>query len=211
MEHLGILVLMIDPIPGVSGAACHLPELDAVLINRSESPGRRHNDLARGLFHILTWDMMPPERVEGSGSKSSGRVVQLADNFATAVLMPRPVLRRFGDWNAIDETALTDRLNAVAEELGVSSEALRRRLVATKALSGGVAGRVDAGLPWGTGRIAPTHDDVPLFSRAFVERLALGINDGRISARIAAKAVDLPLHDIGTLCAEHGVDLAIEL
>lgn len=45
-RDLGILVLMVDAVPGVSGAACHLPELDAVLINRREVPGRRHYDLA---------------------------------------------------------------------------------------------------------------------------------------------------------------------
>jgi hypothetical protein len=43
--NIAILVLMVDPIDGVSGAACRLPELDVVLINRREVPGRRHFDL----------------------------------------------------------------------------------------------------------------------------------------------------------------------
>jgi hypothetical protein len=54
---------MVDPIPGVSGAACHVPELNAILINRNESPDRRRADLAHELFRILTWDAMKPERV----------------------------------------------------------------------------------------------------------------------------------------------------
>src|SRR5436305_9249296 len=41
-RELGLLVLMVDSIKGVSGAACRLPELDAVLINRREIAGRRH-------------------------------------------------------------------------------------------------------------------------------------------------------------------------
>ena len=60
----GILVLMVDAHDGISGAACRLPELDAVLIARREAAGRRHSDLVHELFHILTWDAMPPEHSE---------------------------------------------------------------------------------------------------------------------------------------------------
>jgi hypothetical protein len=86
---LAILVLMVDPIEGVSGAACRLPELDVVLINRREVPGRRRFDLAHELFHILTWDAMPPEHVEDVTPKRRSRVEQLADSFASALLMRR--------------------------------------------------------------------------------------------------------------------------
>ena len=44
-RELGILVLMVDAFQGISGAACRLPELDVVLINRHEVAGRRHFDL----------------------------------------------------------------------------------------------------------------------------------------------------------------------
>jgi XRE family transcriptional regulator, fatty acid utilization regulator len=96
-RELGIIVLMVDPIEGVSGAACRLPELDLVLINRRESGGRRHLDLGHELFHLLTWDAMPPEHVEEVLPASRTRVEQLADSFASAVLMPAAALERFGD------------------------------------------------------------------------------------------------------------------
>src|ERR1700730_16490752 len=92
---LGILVLMVDAFQGISGAACRLPELDVVLINRHEVPGRRHFDLGHELFHILTSDTMPPEHSEESRETGGNRVEQLANNFASAVLMPMPVLDRF--------------------------------------------------------------------------------------------------------------------
>ncbi|MDD4933454.1 MAG: helix-turn-helix transcriptional regulator, partial [Methylacidiphilaceae bacterium] len=63
-SKLGILVLMVDSLAGVSGAACRLAELDAIMINRQEIAGRRNFDLAHELFHILTWDVMPPEPSE---------------------------------------------------------------------------------------------------------------------------------------------------
>ena len=84
-EELRILVLMVDAQEGISGAACRLPELDAVLIARREVAGRRNFDLAHELFHILTWDAMPPEHVESAGDFGGNRVEQLANNFAAAV------------------------------------------------------------------------------------------------------------------------------
>ena len=60
-DRLGILVLFVDAYQGISGAACRLPEFDTVLISRGEPARRRNFDLAHELFHILTWDAMPPE------------------------------------------------------------------------------------------------------------------------------------------------------
>ena len=87
-RKLGILVLMVDATDGVSGAACRLPDLDAVLINRHEVAGRRNFDLAHELFHILTWDTMPPEYLEEATETSEVRVERLANSFASALLMP---------------------------------------------------------------------------------------------------------------------------
>ena len=53
-RDLGVLVLMVDAFDGISGAACRLPEMDAVLVVRREVAGRRHFDLAHELFHGLT-------------------------------------------------------------------------------------------------------------------------------------------------------------
>src|SRR5258706_9708877 len=103
-QRFGMLVLAVYAFDGISGAACKLPELDMVLINRREVPGRRHFDLAHELFHILTWLAMPPEHVEDVEPKRRSRVEQLADNFASAMLMPATVLDRFGDWSELATT-----------------------------------------------------------------------------------------------------------
>ncbi len=92
-RELGILVLMVDADRDISGAACRLREMDAVLIARREVAGRRHFDLAHELFHILTWDAMPPEHSEAARETGGNRAEQLANNFAAAVLMPAASLR----------------------------------------------------------------------------------------------------------------------
>ena len=129
-DELGILVLMVDACRGISGAACRLPELDAVLIARGEVEGHRNFALAHELFHILTWDAMPPKHVEDARDFGGNRVEQLAKNFAASVLMPKAALESFGDCGPLEMDELIARLNAAANDLGVTSSALRWRLVA---------------------------------------------------------------------------------
>lgn len=212
-RELGILVLMVDAFQGISGAACRLPELDVVLINRQEVVGRRYFDLGHELFHILTWDAMPPEHSEESRETGGNRVEQLANNFASAVLMPVPVLDRFGDWSELREPDLITRLNSVADELQVTASALKWRLVALDRLKPAVARSVsDAALRNnGHGREKAVATPPLLFSRPFMEVIGQAVNEGRVSARRAAGLVDLSIDDLTALFAAHGVEPPFEL
>lgn len=211
-EKLGILVLMVDPIEGVSGAACQLPELDVVLINRNEVPGRRNFDLAHELFHILTWERMPPEYIEEAMPKKRNRVEQLADNFASALLMPSAVLDRFGDWTQLVGSALTDRLNAVADELLVTAQALKWRLINAGRLTRGQRLIIDDDLLRNNGHDKPQRVAPPaLFSKPFVQVLATALDEGKISMRRAASILEVPIDDFAALFGAHGVEAPYEL
>jgi Zn-dependent peptidase ImmA (M78 family)/DNA-binding XRE family transcriptional regulator len=206
-RELGILVLMVDAIVGVSGAACRLPDMDVVLINRHEVAGRRYFDLAHELFHILTWDTMPPEHIEESSEHSKNRVEQLANNFASAVLMPATVLDRFGPW----DNDLVGCLNAAANALQVTATALKWRLVALGRLTAMVARQVPDGALRNNGRENGGSEPPPLFSKPFMEVVALAIKEGQMSARRAADLLDMPLDDLAQLCAIHGVEVPFDL
>lgn len=210
-RELGILVLMVDAFQGISGAACRLPELDVVLINRHEVVGRRHFDLAHELFHILTWDAMPPEHSEEARETGGNRVEQLANNFASAVLMPTPVLDRFGDWSEIAADGLADRLNAVADELQVTASALKWRLVALGRLKPAAARAIPDAILRNNGREAVQSVLPPPFSKPFMEVIALAVDEGRVSARRAGALLDLTVDDLADLFATHGVQSPVEL
>ncbi|ESY81789.1 DNA-binding protein [Mesorhizobium sp. LNHC221B00] len=210
-RKLGILVLMVDAFDGISGAACRLPELDVVLINRHEVVGRRNFDLAHELFHILTWDAMPPEHSEEARETGGNRVEQLANNFASAVLMPVSVLDRFGDWLAIPEGELPARLNAAAEALAVTASALKWRLVALERLKPAAARSLPDAALRNNGRDVAPAVSPPLFSKPFIEVIALAIDQGRVSARRAAALVDLSVDDLGDLFTTHGVSSPLDL
>ena len=209
-EHLGLLVLMVNAIEGISGAACRLPELDTVLINRREVPGRRHFDLAHELFHILTWDAMTPEHIEEATETGGPRIEQLANSFASAVLMPTTVLDRFGEW-ALGRDELVNKLNRVADELRVTASALKWRLVALRRIARARAQEIPDAALRNNGRAVARVEAPPLFSKPFAEVIARALDDGRISARRAADLLDLTVDDLPDLFRAHGVEASVEL
>ncbi len=175
-----------------------------MVINRHEVSGRRHFDLAHELFHILTWDAMPPEHAEEAVEVSRNRIEQLANSFASAVLMPAAIVDRFGDWGAVVEADLPRRLMAAAEELRVTGSALKWRLAALGRIGQAAARAIpDAALR--RHRKAAAGETPLLFSRPFVEIIGLAIAEGRVSTRRAAGLLDMTLDDLKDLFAAHGV------
>lgn len=218
-RDLNILVLMVTPShAGVSGAACRLPDLDVVLINRDEVPGRRHFDLAHELFHILTWDAMPPLHVEAATETDGAtRVEQLANSFASALLMPERIVKAAADWRTLRGDALIAELNATADRLEVTSTALLWRLVSLGLLEKAEARAVPAdairnnGHPTGLFADKRAAGRPPLFSKRFVEIVARAVEEGRVSIRKIASLLGLSVDDLGDLFAAHGVPAPYEL
>lgn len=213
-DKLDILVLMVDAIPGVSGAACHLAEINAILINRAESPGRRRADLAHELFHILTWDVMQPERVESSNFTldiplnrkvlRNERIEQLADNFNFGLLMPSwsldtlPEARIDAEW-----------LNAAANKLGVSSINLKWRLVNSKRIPE-MARIPNEKLV----ELARRNTDGPkpaVYSRRFLDVVGRAISSGKVSAMRMAKMLASSMEEFGEQFDAHGVERPVAL
>ena len=210
-ERLGILVLMVDAYQGISGAACRLPDLDVVLIARGEVAGRRNFDLAHELFHILTWEAMPPAHVEDVVDFGGSRVEQLANSFAAALLMPKVAVESYGDWGQLNGDGLIARLNSAADALSVTSSALMWRLVALGHLTRPKARALPEEALRNNGRRQTEGVPPPLFSRSFAEVLATAIERGHLSVRRAAKLVGLPIEGLEELFAVHGLEFVIDL
>ena len=63
----------------------------AVLLNAKNARWRRNFDLAHELFHLLTWNVFNP--ASGSSTERPAREEQLADRFASNLLMPEESVR----------------------------------------------------------------------------------------------------------------------
>ena len=210
-REFGIPVLMVEAQRGISGAACRLPELDAVLIARHEVPGRRHFDLAHELFHILTWEAMPPAHYEEVRDTGGNRVEQLANNFSAAVLMPAATLARFGGWSNLSGDELIRRLNSVADELQVTASALKWRLVALGGLSRAKAQSVPDAALRNNGHAVPKNVPPPRFSKPFLEVMRLALQGGHVSNRRMANLLDVTMEDLAKLFSSHGIEQPVEL
>ena len=210
-REFGVLVLMVDAQRGISGAACRLPELDAVLIARHEVPGRRHVDLAHELFHILTWEAMPPDHFEEVSDTGGNRVEQLANNFSSAALMPAATLERFGSWSDLSGEKLIRRLNRVADELQVSASALKWRLAALGGLSRTTAQSVSDAALRNNGHAIPNHLPPPRFSGPFMEVMALALDGGHVSIRRMASLLDATVDDLSETFTSHGIGSKVAL
>lgn len=207
-EKFNLLVLEVDMPEGVSGAAVQLATGDAILINRAESSGRKAFDLAHELFHVLTWDALPPERVDRlnpTGYKQK-RTEQLADNFAGALLMPEAELKP--RWDKLTaQSSVKDSLGVLAGHFQVSTAAVGWRVVAL-----GWSARSALGKP--TTRPIPSTTKAatrPLFSQCFVERTAWGIARGELSVQRLLGLLDLDLDEFRACCQAYGVKAEIGL
>lgn len=210
-EKIGALVLYVDPPGVISGAACLLPELSAILINRKEPEGRRHYDLAHETFHLLTWEQMPPEHSEADiprGGKGR-RVEQLADNFASALLMPERTLAP--KWQSRGDLDIHQWLNETATELLVTAVALKWRLVQLGWLDKGDLMDIRDDKLRANGRPDKEQSVPRLFSAEFVECMHRALLQGDISARRLASLLGMTLHDLQDLFREYGLPSPYEL
>ena len=212
-KKLGMLVLAVDTRPrdGISGAACHLPELDTALIARHEPAGRRHFTLAHELFHLLTWDTMPPRHREAVDEPSARRTEQLADNFAGAVLMPAAVLRQRGRWNELSQSDLIRQVNDAADDLHVTADAMRWRLVSLGLLKKSTAQELSGQALRRNGRREKNTPPPALFSKPFMSVIERAIKRGRISVRRTARLLDLTIDDLADLFPAHDLSRPFDL
>src|ERR1700738_1163511 len=121
--------------------------------------------------------------------------------------MPTEVLSRF-------EPAKVDNvkwLNDTAEALQVTATALKWRLVALERLDSARANKIPDAELRNNGRNILGRTPPPLYSKAFMEVMALAIDEGQVSARKAADLLDMKLEDLTELCAAHGVKLSLDL
>lgn len=206
-SRLRALVLYVDAPRGISGAAFRSPEFNVILINRKEPLGRRNFDLAHELFHLLTWETIHPAHTESGMLNAKGRPEQLANCFASALLIPERVARSW--WSAALPSAGSapwkSWLNDRAYDLRVSTPALQWRLVQLGLLA---KGDVDNALDWIGEHETPTP---PRFSAEFVRTLARGIDAGTVSVRKVASLLGLTMDELGDLFREYDAEVPFDV
>jgi Zn-dependent peptidase ImmA (M78 family)/DNA-binding XRE family transcriptional regulator len=199
-KELGIMVLKVDAPEGISGSACHMPQIDLIVINRREPDFRQHFDLAHELFHVLTWTALPPKHHDWVDDIKP-KAEKLADAFASGLLMPTKNIH--ARWKARRESdEIHQWIVSNATEFRVSGLALYWRLVGEGLLKGKQKEAID------TSRLSRSSDTSKLprlFAETFVKSMHSVLEQGKVSARKAASLVDLEVDELDSLFASYGL------
>lgn len=213
----GVLLLHVSAPAGISGAAARVDPYGVILVNRADAPGRRNFDIAHELFHLLTWDRMPPPELEvvepddspihpGLRGNHRARMEQLADNFASALLMPASVVKEL--WNehaARAEQATGDLVVRMANRFRVSAPAVAWRLHNLGLVERPKDLPPDAELARAARSASREAQPPPLFSHNFVDRVRVALEDGALSFRKAARILDLDSVGLEELFRSYGM------
>lgn len=206
-SKLHVMVLYVDAPAGVSGAACRLKEGDAVLINRNEVPYRQNWTLAHEVFHLLTWDEMPPERIDPEqNGQDKPKAEKLADAFTAGLLMPPPEVR--SAWAAASGE-LHQRILKCAAQFQVSGQAMFYRLKTLNALTPEQVEKVE--LPKLVRQKTSAGATRPLYGREFVVRLHAVLDRGLATVRLACQLLETDMDGLKALFEEHGLKVPFAL
>jgi len=100
----------------------------AILLNTEDMPWRKTFDIAHELFHLITWNVYPPEEVYDDEESGKSNPEKYADAFAASLLLPEKSLfdeieKRIGK-EGLDLVDIID----IASKFKVSIQALTWRL-----------------------------------------------------------------------------------
>src|SRR2546429_7171771 len=84
-EDFGVKIFYREELSG-SAASAGGGFGQAILMNSSEAPWRRNYNFAHELFHLLTWNVMPPERLPRE-KELKDRFVRLLESFSSFFLL----------------------------------------------------------------------------------------------------------------------------
>ncbi len=212
VEHeLGIAVFYVDAPPSISGAACRLNDGGYILINRNEPWARQNFDLGHEVFHLLTWEKMPPDRIDliASETKSTGKrpaVEKLADAYTAGLLMPETVIK--SRWaHRGSSTSMGEWIPAQAAELRVSPIALYWRLVNLALI------QKDAALlkVVSASRVTVSEGRPQLYSADFVQDLHAVLERGHVTVLRAVELLDSSVTELEDLFASYKLPVPFAL
>jgi Zn-dependent peptidase ImmA (M78 family) len=183
----------------VSGAAFCQNDKKMIFINRNELIERRNFDLAHELFHVLTWDSMPPSKIDIDNSKSKNE--KLANSFASGLLTPQVYLKEY--WDSKISLKLHNRIIDTARHFGVTGKALFWRLV---------------NLGWiNKDDIDPEkltfhkEGSMPLlYSKIFVKNLHGVLSEGLVSVKKAMSLLNCSKDDLNALLKSYSLSIPFD-
>lgn len=180
----------------------------AILMNMDEAPWRRNYNFAHEVFHLITWDNIPPELLQ-ENPKIWDKIEKIANYFASCLLLPGDAVRvEFQDRIVHDAIAFSD-LVGIARNFDISTEALLYRLLNLKLLD---RETVESLLEDESFRnidrstMAACWWTPPRLPERYVRLAFMAHQKGRITRAKLAHFLDTSLLDVTSTLQEYGLD-----
>lgn len=181
----------------------------AMLLNSREPPWRRNFSCAHELFHLLTWESVPRGQLEQDAGLFD-QVEELAEAFASALLLPRaPLLAELARVSQ-GEPIGTPQLIALARRFGVSTSALLWRMRHLKLITEAAAKQLlgDGGfLSADRSTMTQCWWTPPDLPGRYVELAFIAYGQGKVSRARLAELLETDLTTLPRLLGSYGLNL----
>ncbi|MFC2141343.1 helix-turn-helix domain-containing protein [Acidobacteriota bacterium] len=211
-EKMGVKIIYLPLDSDLSGGATIDQGFGmAILINSNDAPWRRNYDLAHEFFHLITWDFFDKDDVYLRKDDKKSHVEQLADVFASALLLPEEEVREEFAEKSKDKSITYLNLIDIARDFRVSVDALMWRLVNLNLLKKeNVEEALQKGLIKDTDKKQRKADWAesakPYLSDQYITFAIKAFHLGRISKGKLAEYVDESYSDISSFLLRYGYD-----
>jgi len=179
---------------------------EAILINLREAPWRRNFSLAHEVFHLITWNSLPLQRLQHD-SKLREKVEKIAEMFASNVLLPyEPVSEAIQSGLERNKITYLD-IVSIARELDVSTEALIYRLCSLRLIDPAKGKKVLSDSHFRAtdrGSMSKYWTSPPPIPERFVRLAFAAYKLGRLSRSRLAEFLDTSLIDLPDILLVYG-------
>jgi Zn-dependent peptidase ImmA (M78 family) len=179
----------------------------AILMNSNEAPWRRNYNFAHELFHLITWESIPPKIIT-KRSENWEYIEKIANVFASTLLLPADAVSEEFERNITDNKIIYGDLIGIARNFDVSTEALLYRLVNLKRLDKKIvkdllSDRLFRDIDRAT--MAPSWWEPPEIPERFVRLAFIAYQKGRLSKSKFAEFLDTSLIDLPQTLQNYGL------
>ena len=204
-EGFGVKIWYFDMEEG-SAASTIGPFGPAILMNLNEAPWRRNYNFAHEIFHLITWDSLPPSLIKNSPDLWD-KLEKIANVFASCILLPNDVVTVEFEKN-IDKKSITYiDLIGMARKFDVSTEALLFSLLNLKLLDKNTVDNILKDQLFreiDRSTMAPSWWRPPEFPERFVRLAFVAYKKGKLSKAKLADMLDTSLIDLPETLQEYG-------